>query len=84
MFYYLSVLYSKRLEKKCFVWKHKVHVIDPGILLWGMLASDWLAERLPIVSDGARSARGRSRRVSVFLDVGRCGRGQRSELRFYL
>lgn len=36
---------TERIEKKCFVWKHKVHVIDPGILLWALRCRDWPAER---------------------------------------
>lgn len=36
---------TERIEKKCFVWKHKVHVIDPGILLWALRGRDWPAER---------------------------------------
>lgn len=61
--------YKERIEKKCFVWKHKVHVIDPGILLWALLRRDWLTERGTSAADKSRTAYtvARPESPSVFL-----------------
>lgn len=60
---------QERIEKKCFVWKHKVHVIDPGILLWALLRRDWLTERGTSAADKSRTAYtvARPESPSVFL-----------------
>lgn len=60
---------TARMEKKCFVWKHKVHVIDPGISSWALPARDWLAERRRARPTGneARRTVARPYSTSVFL-----------------
>lgn len=66
---FLNIQLQRAHRKKCFVWKHKVHVIDPGILLWALLHRDWLTERGTSAADKSRTAYtvARPESPSVFL-----------------